>query len=46
MPLFGKKKKENKMVGQQTTSAQNETTYFGKNIKIKGRVSTTRQNTG
>ena len=39
MPLFGKKKKENKMVGQQTTSAQNETTYFGKNIKIKGRVS-------
>lgn len=39
MPLFGKKKKESKMVGQQTTSAQNETTYFGKNLKIKGRVS-------
>ena len=39
MPLFGKKKKEDKMVGQQATLAQNETTYFGKNLKIKGRVS-------
>ena len=39
MPLFGKKKKEDKIVGQQATLAQNETTYFGKNLKIKGRVS-------
>lgn len=39
MPLFGKKKKEDKMMGQQATLAQNETTYFGKNLKIKGRVS-------
>lgn len=39
MPLFGKKKKESKMVGQQTALTQNETTYLGKNLKIKGRVS-------
>ena len=39
MPLFGKKKKEGKMTGQQTASPQNETTYFGKNLRIKGRVS-------
>lgn len=39
MPLFGKKKKENKMVGQQAAVSQNETTYFGKNLQIKGRVS-------
>jgi len=39
MPLFGKKKKESKMTGRQTASSQNETTYFGKNLRIKGRVS-------
>ena len=39
MPLFGKKKKESKMTGQQTALAKNETTYFGKNLQIKGRVS-------
>jgi cytoskeletal protein CcmA (bactofilin family) len=39
MPLFGKKKKESKMAGQKTTLTQNETTYFGKNLQIKGRVS-------
>jgi cytoskeletal protein CcmA (bactofilin family) len=39
MQLFGKKKKESKMVGQSTALAQNETTYFGKNLQIKGRVS-------
>jgi len=39
MPLFGKKKKESKMVGQQAALGQNETTYFGKNLQIKGRVS-------
>jgi cytoskeletal protein CcmA (bactofilin family) len=39
MLLFGKKKKESKSVRQQATSAQNETTYFGRNLQIKGRVS-------
>ena len=45
MPLFGKKKKENKSPRPQTalphkkTTAQKETTYLGKNLKIKGRVS-------
>ena len=39
MSLFGKKKKESKSVRQQATSAQNETTYFGRNLQIKGRVS-------
>ena len=39
MPLFGKKKKDHSTVSQQTALAQNETTYFGKNLKIKGRVS-------
>ncbi len=39
MPLFGKKKKESKLAGQPAASTQNETTYFGKNLKIKGRVS-------
>ncbi|MGD9240271.1 MAG: polymer-forming cytoskeletal protein [Desulfobacterales bacterium] len=47
MPLFGKKKKENKSPRPQTalpqkkTTAPKETTYFGKNLKIKGRVSGT-----
>ena len=39
MPLFGKKKKDNTTQRVQTTSSQNETSYFGKNLKIKGRVS-------
>ena len=39
MPLFGKKKKESKSVRQRAAMAQNETTYFGKNLQIKGRVS-------
>ena len=39
MPLFGKKKKENKSQRLDTAASQNETTYFGKNLKIKGRVS-------
>ena len=39
MPLFGKKKKENKSQRLDSAASQNETTYFGKNLKIKGRVS-------
>jgi len=51
MPLFGKKKKENKsprpqaavsqkkITPQKETTSQKETTYFGKDLKIKGRVS-------
>ena len=39
MGLFGKWKKENKSEQIQTELAQNETTYFGKNMMIKGRVS-------
>jgi cytoskeletal protein CcmA (bactofilin family) len=39
MPLFGKKNKESKIVRQPPASASNETTYFGQNLKIKGRVS-------
>lgn len=39
MPLFGKKKKENKSQRPNTAVSQKETTYFGKNLKIKGRVS-------
>ncbi len=39
MPLFGKKKKENKSQRPDTALSQKETTYFGKNLKIKGRVS-------
>jgi cytoskeletal protein CcmA (bactofilin family) len=39
MPLFGKKKKENKSPRPQAALSQKETTYFGKNLKIKGRVS-------
>ena len=39
MPLFGKKKKESKIVRQPAAAVPNETTYFGQNLKIKGRVS-------
>ena len=39
MPLFGKKKKENKSQRPNTAASPNETTYFGKNLKIKGRIS-------
>ena len=39
MPLFGKKKPENKSARPQAALPQKETTYFGKNLKIKGRVS-------
>ena len=39
MPLFGKKKKENKPKPPDTAVSQKETTYFGKNLRIKGRVS-------
>ncbi len=41
MPLFGKKdkKKENPSQRVKTVLSQNETSYFGKNLMIKGRVS-------
>lgn len=39
MGLFDKWKKENKIEQLQTELEQNETTYFGKNLMIKGRVS-------
>jgi cytoskeletal protein CcmA (bactofilin family) len=39
MPLFGKKTKENKSKQIRTNLSQNETSYFGKNLTIKGRVS-------
>jgi cytoskeletal protein CcmA (bactofilin family) len=39
MPLFGKKKKENQSERRQTAASQKETSYFGKNLMIKGRVS-------
>jgi cytoskeletal protein CcmA (bactofilin family) len=39
MGLFGKPKKENISKQPRTESAQNETTYIGKNLMIKGRVS-------
>jgi cytoskeletal protein CcmA (bactofilin family) len=40
MPLFGKKdkKKENPSQRAKTVLSQNETSYFGKNLMIKGRV--------
>lgn len=40
MPLFGKKdkKKENPSRRVKTVLSQNETSYFGKNLMIKGRV--------
>jgi len=39
MPLFGKKKKETRPQPPDTAVSQKETTYFGKNLRIKGRVS-------
>jgi cytoskeletal protein CcmA (bactofilin family) len=45
MPFFGKKTKEKKAErpkatsSKQTVSSKNETSYFGKNLMIKGRVS-------
>jgi cytoskeletal protein CcmA (bactofilin family) len=39
MPLFGKKKKDNKPERIQAASSPNETSYFGKNLMIKGRIS-------
>ena len=39
MGLFDKRKKENKSKQLRTELAQNETTYIGKNLMIKGRVS-------
>jgi cytoskeletal protein CcmA (bactofilin family) len=39
MPLFGKKKEEKKVERPQAAVSQNETSYFGKNLMIKGRVS-------
>jgi len=39
MPLFGKKKTEKKAERPQAALSQNETSYFGKNLMIKGRVS-------
>jgi cytoskeletal protein CcmA (bactofilin family) len=39
MPLFGKKKNEKKAERPQVALSQNETSYFGKNLMIKGRVS-------
>jgi cytoskeletal protein CcmA (bactofilin family) len=39
MGLFGKRKKEDKPEQPQPELAQNETTYFGKDLMIKGRVS-------
>jgi cytoskeletal protein CcmA (bactofilin family) len=39
MPLFGKKKDEKKVEKPKAAVSQNETSYFGKNLKIKGRVS-------
>ena len=39
MPLFGKKKNEKITERPKAASSQNETSYFGKNLMIKGRVS-------
>jgi cytoskeletal protein CcmA (bactofilin family) len=39
MPLFGRKKDEKKAEKPKVAVSQNETSYFGKNLKIKGRVS-------
>ena len=38
MPLFGKKKTDTPSESIQKTLPQNETSYFGKNLMIKGRV--------
>ena len=41
MPLFGKKDKDSEKKAQRPQAAvsQNETSYFGKNLMIRGRVS-------
>lgn len=39
MPLFAKKKIDIKSQRSQTALSQNETSYFGQNLTIKGRVS-------
>ena len=39
MTIFGKKKKENHPAPKQTVTSQNETSYFGKNLAIKGCIS-------
>jgi len=39
MPLFGKKKNEKNAERPRAAVSQNETSYFGKNLKITGRVS-------
>ena len=39
MPLFGKKDKEKKIERPQAAVTQNETSYFGKNLMVKGRIS-------
>lgn len=39
MPLFGKKKDDHKPQRKPAAVSQNETSYFGKNLMIKGRVS-------
>ena len=39
MPLFGKKKEEKKVERPRAAVSQNETSYFGKNLMIKGRIS-------
>jgi cytoskeletal protein CcmA (bactofilin family) len=39
MPLFGKKDKEKKAERPPAAVSQNETSYFGKNLVIKGRIS-------
>lgn len=39
MPLFGKKKNEKITERPKAAPPQNETSYFGKNLTIKGRIS-------
>ena len=39
MPLFGKKKTNDTSPSKPAAVSQNETSYFGKNLMIKGRVS-------
>lgn len=39
MPLFGKNKNEKSVEKPKAAVSKNETSYFGRNLKIKGRVS-------
>lgn len=39
MPLFGKKDKDDRAQRKPAAVSQNETSYFGKNLMIKGRIS-------